>query len=283
MENPAKLSAEARTLDFEDSSPARDSLIQPLALTTPSTSHAPSEAFSTQPTTPSSAAPPQQAIPKAIPSGRPNFAIVPIVPAVPNIAVPSRPSKRISISVTTDTVNDVVPSNAEQIANAVRAAAVASEPETQRSPDSNEAALTLPVKAAPKSWADLVRSMAPDTANGMDRASSVGNGTDTQANGVGPQRTGSLADALSCYSVKRNSEIAKIAFLEPRGLVNTGNMCYMNSVSQPMNFKHSAMSLILSKVLQILVFCIPFYNFLETVNRQAVHNFRSDTPLMDAM
>jgi ubiquitin carboxyl-terminal hydrolase 10 len=57
----------------------------------------------------------------------------------------------------------------------------------------------------------------------------------------------------------------KIAFLEPRGLVNTGNMCYMNSV------------------LQILVSCVPFHQFLDHVGRRAAHSFHSDMPLIDAM
>lgn len=52
-----------------------------------------------------------------------------------------------------------------------------------------------------------------------------------QMNGFAPAKSGSLADALSSYSVTESNEVAKIAFLEPRGLVNTGNMCYMNSVS----------------------------------------------------
>jgi len=37
------------------------------------------------------------------------------------------------------------------------------------------------------------------------------------------------------------------------------------------------------QVLQVLVFCIPFYDFLDQVGKKAVHNFKSDTPLIDAM
>ena len=37
------------------------------------------------------------------------------------------------------------------------------------------------------------------------------------------------------------------------------------------------------QVLQILVFCVPFYNFLDQVGKQAAHSFKSDTPLVDAM
>lgn len=37
------------------------------------------------------------------------------------------------------------------------------------------------------------------------------------------------------------------------------------------------------QILQILLFCVPFYNLLEKVGKQATHSFKSDTPMMDAM
>ncbi|KAI1363052.1 hypothetical protein F5Y08DRAFT_253737 [Xylaria arbuscula] len=72
----------------------------------------------------------------------------------------------------------------------------------------------------------------------------------------------SLADALREYDVSNSH---KVSFLEPRGLVNTGNMCYMNCV------------------LQALIFCTPFYEFLDQVSKKAAHSFNSETPLIDAM
>ena len=48
----------------------------------------------------------------------------------------------------------------------------------------------------------------------------------------------SLVDALQDYNVSNR----KLSFLEPRGLVNTGNMCYMNSVSIGSN-EHCALKL----------------------------------------
>ncbi|KOS22787.1 putative ubiquitin carboxyl-terminal hydrolase 3 [Escovopsis weberi] len=42
-------------------------------------------------------------------------------------------------------------------------------------------------------------------------------------------------------------------------------MCYMNSV------------------LQVLIFCPPFYDFLDQVGKRLVHSFKSSTPLVDAM
>jgi hypothetical protein len=37
------------------------------------------------------------------------------------------------------------------------------------------------------------------------------------------------------------------------------------------------------QVLQVLVFCVPFYDFLEQVGRNAAHSFKSETPILDAM
>lgn len=37
------------------------------------------------------------------------------------------------------------------------------------------------------------------------------------------------------------------------------------------------------QVLQILVSCVPFYQFLDHIGRRAAHSFQSDLPLIDAM
>lgn len=37
------------------------------------------------------------------------------------------------------------------------------------------------------------------------------------------------------------------------------------------------------QILQVLVNCIPFYDFLDQVSKKAVHSFNSETPLLDAM
>ena len=37
------------------------------------------------------------------------------------------------------------------------------------------------------------------------------------------------------------------------------------------------------QILQVLVFCAPFYDFLDQVRQRTVHSMKSDTPLVDAM
>ena len=121
-----------------------------------------------------------------------------------------------------------IPANADHLANAVETAAKVNAEGSEDPAKSVETVTLTPVKAAPKSWADLVRTMGQNT---TARTAQAPSDSAAQTNGFTPTKAGSLADALSSYSVKENNENAKIAFLEPRGLVNTGNMCYMNSVS----------------------------------------------------
>ncbi|KAJ3195395.1 hypothetical protein HK101_000362 [Irineochytrium annulatum] len=51
----------------------------------------------------------------------------------------------------------------------------------------------------------------------------------------------------------------------PRGLINNGNMCFMNAILQP------------------LVHCVPFYNLFKKMGQQVPHNFQIKTPLVDAL
>ncbi|CBX94939.1 similar to ubiquitin carboxyl-terminal hydrolase 10 [Plenodomus lingam JN3] len=117
-----------------------------------------------------------------------------------------------------------------------------------------------PKSVAPKSWAELLRaknapaaSQAPSPSNGI---------VATPVSGPTVAKSNTLADVLASFSVDANK---KVAFIEPRGLVNTGNLCYMNSI------------------LQVLLFCAPFYDFLDQVAKRAAHSFKSETPLVDAM
>ncbi|KAI9790491.1 MAG: hypothetical protein M1833_001930 [Piccolia ochrophora] len=132
---------------------------------------------------------------------------------------------------------------------------------TPAASDQTEKTSPTAPRAAPKSWADLVRSKAPKAVptNGAEPVNGAQLG-----NILKTSKAGSLANALSSFSVSKDEE-RKLSFLEPRGLINTGNMCYMNAI------------------LQVLIFCVPFYTFLQHIGKSAVHQFKSETPMLDAL
>lgn len=85
-----------------------------------------------------------------------------------------------------------------------------------------------PVAAGPpKSWANLFKGSVQAAARADDAPS--GSSDAVATGGFAKANNESLSDAL--FSFSASAKDAKIAFIEPKGLVNTGNMCYMNSVS----------------------------------------------------
>ncbi|KAJ3106101.1 hypothetical protein HDU96_008323 [Phlyctochytrium bullatum] len=103
-------------------------------------------------------------------------------------------------------------------------------------------------KGPPKSWADLLRSDGGAASGG---AKPVPKKKDT---------------ALASESFFRaySPSFSNIR-LQPRGLVNNGNMCFMNAILQP------------------LVHCNAFYNLFKTLRTEVAHNLKISTPLVDAM
>ncbi|KAM0283818.1 hypothetical protein ACHAO9_009540 [Fusarium lateritium] len=195
--------------------------------------------------------------------------------AVPVPALPSLPKAN---------TKDAKPVQAEKLANGDVAAESAPEEvtvsESSEKPAESESAATESTPAArapPSSWAKLFSKPASaaaaksDVANGTVPADTTTNGHGTNGvvgapKGSAPSfsqaNASSVAEAINSFQVGLADEVS---FLEPRGLINTGNMCYMNSV------------------LQVLMFCLPFYDFLSQISKRAVHSFKSDTPLIDAM
>ncbi|OJD20053.1 hypothetical protein AJ78_00069 [Emergomyces pasteurianus Ep9510] len=174
--------------------------------------------------------------------------IVPVVPIIPSSPSTSKQPPASPTKITAETPKPDGPQTTDNVALSAESAATAQEPPKP----------TTPVRPPPKSWADLVRTKAPASAADAS-SSSLGIG------GLGVSKGESLFDVINNLGSNAEQHGNKIAFIEPRGLVNTGNMCYMNSI------------------LQILVFCVPFYEFLDKIGRRAVHSFKSDLPLIDAM
>lgn len=225
-----------------------DSLSEPQ---TPTTSQAPSESDSTHPTTPSSTtlasrSRDQIQTPK-------QTTIVPVVPILPQVPVTPKQSGSAHEHEQRDS------------------AQVPGEAAGQESPEQ----ATTPAPAAPKSWADLVRAKSA-------RAAGIVPNVPVESDNLQAPRSESLGDVLASLGPNVDQFGEKIAFLEPRGLVNTGNMCYMNSVCLLFSNFFQFCVLIVFQVLQILAFCVPFYQFLDYIGHRATHSFKSDVPLIDA-
>ncbi|EME38951.1 hypothetical protein DOTSEDRAFT_75600 [Dothistroma septosporum NZE10] len=237
---------ESQVASAEEPVSETSTIAAPSEQETPATSQAPSESDFTHGSTPATPAQATNNSPKPTLTqqhARRDTTTKIAVPVVP--ALPKAPKEATS-----------APTTADQ------------EPETTLKADDRQSAIAeeatnveeeepKPASAAPpKSWADLVKKNAKPTASAP-----ASNGA-AVSNNIPLPKSASLADALKQYDVQRD---VQVSFLEPRGLVNTGNMCYMNSI------------------LQVLVFCVPFYSFLDQVRQRTVHSLKSDTPLVDAM
>ncbi|KAK0369525.1 ubiquitin carboxyl-terminal hydrolase [Colletotrichum limetticola] len=201
-------------------------------------------------------------------ASRPAVPVVPVIPALPKSS--PKEAKATSVSQLAEEPKQVASREAKP-AEATEGTEVAGAEQEKL-----EAPPAAPAKAGPKSWSGLFSAAAAaaapkaqPAANGPIAPAAANGATtngDGAVNGSAPTfsagNTNSLASAIQDFRV---SNAARVQFIEPRGLINTGNMCYMNSV------------------LQVLLFCAPFYNFLDQVSKKAVHKFKSDTPVIDAM
>ncbi|UZJ57485.1 hypothetical protein CBS101457_006805 [Exobasidium rhododendri] len=71
---------------------------------------------------------------------------------------------------------------------------------------------------------------------------------------------------ISLDEVVRQAETRYVAPLTyPRGMINKGNFCFANAI------------------LQVLVYCAPFYNLFRLVGEHVAHDFHNSTPLMEAV
>lgn len=211
-EQKSPVQPDSQAPSAEDAASEASTIAAPSEPETPATSQAPSESDFTNVSTPATPAHAPSSSPKPTPTQQPHTrrdtrnAI-----AVPNISgLPKH--KEASPTVTTNAETSVK-GGEEGTSKSETQAATSAEEGTPKTP---------PPKPAPKSWADLVRRNAKtQTAVTPTNGEVVANG------GIQLPKSASLADALKQYNVQNTTDIN---YLEPRGLVNTGNMCYMNSV-----------------------------------------------------
>ena len=150
---------------------------------------------------------------------------MPVVPVIPNIPSLSRSSKKTSASISSDlgksteNVSEVssFTKNVEGDADLSGAEGSVASTETSKPASPH-------VRTVPKSWADLVRTKGPPSSG----ASNIVVGLPADKSYA--TKSESVAGILNKFQVRDKESENRIAFLKPRGLVNTGNMCYMNSV-----------------------------------------------------
>ncbi|KAK9245344.1 hypothetical protein V1506DRAFT_538705 [Lipomyces tetrasporus] len=135
-----------------------------------------------------------------------------------------------------------------------------------------------------KSWADIVKPVKlsfPVTAQSVARTSPAVRPIQphTASTSSIPTEPASPSSASSLSATTQISDATELEpppvpeedfdgkppVLIPRGLVNTGNMCFMNSI------------------LQILLYCVPFYSFVDTMGKELTHRFNSETPILDSL
>jgi ubiquitin carboxyl-terminal hydrolase 10 len=188
-------------------------------------SQTPSESDSTYPSTPWSSAPPSAAASSSV-------RLVPAVPTIIPKPMLGKSSKEVEKPrpICSDDETKSVKPNAQHTthlqstapsdacAQEIYAASVVA---PTGSPTVAPAAVPAPIK--PMLWADLLKS--------SNKEKFLNNGGSALKAVNGTHRT--LEDTLKSFQIIK--DVRSTPFLEPRGLVNTGNMCYMNAVSPSAN------------------------------------------------
>lgn len=228
-EQPAEVAPDQSTPKAENEPEAKSTDPQaedmPPSTPTPLASDAPSEDVSTQPTTPASSAAAASAKSQQTPTQartRPSGQVMPVLPALPHSPTATRKAHRDSVVSTQSRLSEDA---SKEERSGLLTSTDSQEPEKAEGETEGAPA---PAPAAPKpkpsSWASLLRPAQSSS------AAITSTDLDSSLNGGPMARGEALSDVL--HDMNAVDAPSKISFLQPRGLVNTGNMCYMNSVSR---------------------------------------------------
>ncbi|TPX40284.1 hypothetical protein SeMB42_g06063 [Synchytrium endobioticum] len=112
-----------------------------------------------------------------------------------------------------------------------------------------------PPKQGPKSWADLVKTRGPSNSK-----SGITGYVAKPEQARTPSFHNRPSDLLKHFEPSMDA-----SRVVPRGLVNNGNMCFMNAILQP------------------LVYCPPFLNLMKMVAKKISHSFNKRMVLTEAV
>lgn len=156
----------------------------------------------------------------------------PVLPALPRPA-----SKALSGNKPDESRNQTTNEGDKPAVNGAATPVVPEALEPDHAASANDvSAASPPTKAAPGSWAGLfakTQTKAPVTPAGTNGAAALNGSVTPETSAAAPSSIFSKTTANSVAEAIREYQVGsgdRISFLEPRGLINTGNMCYMNSV-----------------------------------------------------
>ncbi|WBW71226.1 ubiquitin C-terminal hydrolase Ubp3 [Schizosaccharomyces osmophilus] len=118
---------------------------------------------------------------------------------------------------------------------------------------------TKAIPSKPKSWSAVVKKhvRVPFTHGGPTTVA-------TPSTSTAPMEKKNANAAFAQLIDTFQPDFQPKSVIQPRGFINTGNICFMNSI------------------LQALLFCVPFYNLLKLINKSVPYNFEKSTPLIES-